>query len=118
MHSASDHIEELTYRVVSGPHIDISDLWRCSDNLASATPSVREHLSVCQDCISVVWLCRGLGSIDKVRMKIRDHSLKIKAAEAILLGSAGLDLLKKALRRSEEIERLLGYIQGRLQNIP
>jgi hypothetical protein len=55
------------------PHIAVLQLWEYSRDLHS--PSIlfekHSHLTICQDCIAVLWMCRGSASLDDVQMRLR-----------------------------------------------
>jgi hypothetical protein len=54
------------------PHIALLQLWEYSRDLISLDIPLadRTHLRNCQDCVAVVWLCRGLPSIEAVEAKL------------------------------------------------
>jgi hypothetical protein len=50
-------------------HIALARLWEYSRDPDSPAILFEEqnHLTTCQDCIGILWLCRGSASVDEVR---------------------------------------------------
>ncbi len=68
-----------------GPHIALSRLREYSGhqlleyakNLDSSKIPVeeRDHLMACQDCVAILWLCRGAASVDDVQLKLKERGI-------------------------------------------
>jgi hypothetical protein len=56
------------------PHIALLQLWEYSRDLISLKIPLadRNHLRNCQDCVAVVWLCRGLSCIEAVEARLQE----------------------------------------------
>jgi hypothetical protein len=63
--------------VENGSHIALSRIWEYS--LDPNSPTIlfeeRNHLTTCEACIAIVWMCRGAVSIDDVRARLREHGM-------------------------------------------
>jgi hypothetical protein len=66
--------KEATCMVQDEPHIALLQLWEYSRDLISLKIPLadRNHLRNCQDCVAVVWLCRGLPSIEAVEARLQE----------------------------------------------
>jgi hypothetical protein len=62
--------------VENGSHIALL-IWEYS--LDPDSPEIlfeeRNHLTVCQDCIALLWMCRGSASLDDVRERLRERGV-------------------------------------------
>jgi hypothetical protein len=64
------------------PHIALMRLWEYSKNRfleyskdptsLSILAHERAHLATCEDCIAVLWMCRGSTSVEDVQKKLRN----------------------------------------------
>jgi hypothetical protein len=59
------------------PHTALSELWKYSKdpNSPGILFEAQNHLAFCQDCIAVLWMCRGSASVDDVQKRLRERGL-------------------------------------------
>ena len=59
------------------PHTALSRLWEYSRDPNSPQSLFEEqnHVTICQDCIAVLWMCRGSASIDDVQQRLRARGI-------------------------------------------
>jgi hypothetical protein len=75
-------------------HIPLSILWEYSQNPNPSelrTGPYWEHLSDCEDCVSVLWLCKTSISVEGVKAKLkrlRHGRFRLKCAAGIFVEAA------------------------------
>jgi hypothetical protein len=59
------------------PHTALSRLWEYSKdpNSPGILFAERNHLTICQDCVAILWMCRGSTSVDDVQKRLREHGM-------------------------------------------
>jgi hypothetical protein len=63
------------YRMTQDEHTALSRLWEYSKdpNAPRILFDEQNHLTICQDCVAILWMCRGSASVDDVRKRLREH---------------------------------------------
>ncbi len=59
------------------PHTALSRLWEYSrdPNSPGILFEEHDHLTICQDCLAILWMCRGSASLDDVQSRLRKHGM-------------------------------------------
>jgi hypothetical protein len=56
-------------------HIPVSELWEHSRHSRALETLQGEHLALCEDCVSVLWLCQVSQSLDNVKAKLKEFGI-------------------------------------------
>jgi hypothetical protein len=61
------------------PHTALSRLWEYSrdPNAPGILFEERNHLTICQDCVAIMWMCRGSASVDDVQMRLSERGVSV-----------------------------------------
>jgi hypothetical protein len=59
------------------PHTALSRLWEYSRDPNSPAILFEEqnHLVICEDCVAILWMCRGSASVDDVRKRLAERGI-------------------------------------------
>jgi len=59
-----------------GQHISLTDLWEYSRNLDPLVEIHKDHLSQCEQCVSLLGLCRISVSLEHFKRRLKDEGIK------------------------------------------
>ncbi len=59
------------------PHTALSRLWKYSRDPSAPGSLYKEqnHLTICQDCVAILWMCRGSASVEEVQKRLRERGI-------------------------------------------
>ena len=57
-------------------HLPLSLLWQYSQNRDTQLFSAQmDHLTLCEDCIGILWICRSSNSIQDAKARLMEHGI-------------------------------------------
>ena len=57
-------------------HLPLSLLWQYSQNRdAHLFTAQMDHLTLCEDCIGILWICRSSNSIQDAKARLIEHGI-------------------------------------------
>jgi hypothetical protein len=57
-------------------HLSLTHLWEYSRNLEPLLDIHKEHLSECEQCVSLLGMCRISPSLERLKRRLKDEGTK------------------------------------------